>query len=118
MRSIGKRHEALQGGVRMTPERWPRVKSLFERALDQPAAARDAFLDAAGESPSVVAEVRKLLSGDAMDCAFHQVAEFLALLIGDGGSQILHLDQSLADEHHLGDFGNARHPRVANQLRV
>ena len=56
----------------MTPERWPRVKSLFERALDQPAAARDAFLDAAGESPSVVAEVRKLLAGDAQAGSFLQ----------------------------------------------
>jgi len=49
----------------MTPERWQRVKSLFEGALDQPADARDAFLDAAGESPSVVSEVRRLLAGDA-----------------------------------------------------
>jgi hypothetical protein len=36
----------------MTGERWQRVKSLFERALDQPPAARDAIIDAAGESPS------------------------------------------------------------------
>ena len=49
----------------MTPERWQRVKSLFERALDQPAAARDEFVEAAGETPSVVAEVRRLLAGDA-----------------------------------------------------
>src|ERR1022692_3346341 len=65
MRSIGKRHEALQGGVRMTPERWQRVQSLFERALDQLKAARDAFPGEAGESPSVVTEVRKLIAGDA-----------------------------------------------------
>ena len=42
----------------------------------------------------------------------------LALVIGDGGSQVLHLDQSLADQHDLGDFGNASHPRIANQLRI
>jgi hypothetical protein len=48
----------------MTAARWQRVKSLFERALDQPPAARDAFLAGAGESPSVVAEVRKLISYD------------------------------------------------------
>ncbi len=58
----------------MTPERWQRVKSLFERALDQPAAARDAFLNAASESRSVVAEVRKLLSGDAQAGSFLQDA--------------------------------------------
>src|ERR1022692_3163421 len=70
MRSIGKRHEALQGGVRMTPERWQRIKSLFERALNQPAAARDTFLAEAGESPSVVTEVRKLIAGDAAAGSF------------------------------------------------
>jgi|HubBroStandDraft_1064217.scaffolds.fasta_scaffold02173_9 serine/threonine protein kinase/WD40 repeat protein len=58
----------------MTGERWQRVKSLFERALDQPPAARDALLNAAGESPSVVAEVRKLLSGDAQAGSFLQDA--------------------------------------------
>ena len=58
----------------MTPQRWQRVKSLFERALDQPAAARDALLDTAGESPSVIAEVRKLLSGDAQAGSFLQDA--------------------------------------------
>src|ERR1035441_6836084 len=35
---------ALQGGVRMIPERWQRIKSLFERALDHPAAARSLSL--------------------------------------------------------------------------
>jgi serine/threonine protein kinase/Tol biopolymer transport system component len=56
----------------MTGERWQRVKSLFERALDQPAAARDTFIDAAGESPSVVTEVRRLLAGDAQAGSFLQ----------------------------------------------
>jgi len=32
----------------MTPEQWQRVKSLFDRMLDQPADARDGFVDAAG----------------------------------------------------------------------
>jgi hypothetical protein len=53
-------------------------------------------------------KVRRL---DATDCAFHQVAEFLALLISDRGVQVLHFDQAFADEYDLGDFGNARHPR-------
>jgi serine/threonine protein kinase len=59
----------------MTPERWQRVKSLFERALDQPPAACDAFLEQADESPSVVAEVRKLLAGDAQAGSFLEGAE-------------------------------------------
>ncbi len=54
----------------MTPERWQRVKSLFERTLDQPPAARDGLLDEAGESPSVIAEVRNLLSSDARAGSF------------------------------------------------
>src|ERR1700683_353941 len=49
----------------MTLERWQRVKSLFEQALDQPPAACDAFLEESDESPSVVAEVRRLISSDA-----------------------------------------------------
>ena len=49
----------------MTLERWQRVKSLFEQALDLSPAACDAFLEESGESPSVVAEVRKLISSDA-----------------------------------------------------
>jgi len=58
----------------MTPERWQRIKSLFERTLDQPAAECDAFLEEAGESPSVVAEVRNLLAGDAAAGSFLQNA--------------------------------------------
>jgi serine/threonine protein kinase len=54
----------------MTLERWQRVKSLFEQALDQPPAACDAFLEESGESPSVVAEVRKLISSDAQAGVF------------------------------------------------
>jgi len=60
----------------VTSEPWQRVKSLFERALDQPAAARDAFLQQATESPSVLAEVRKLISGDAQAGEFMQHAEW------------------------------------------
>ncbi|MGC9949884.1 MAG: hypothetical protein ABSF64_26235 [Bryobacteraceae bacterium] len=56
----------------MTPERWRRVKSLFELVLDQPVAARDGFLDTAGESPSLVSEVRRLPAGDAQAGSFLQ----------------------------------------------
>jgi len=43
---------ALQGGIRMTAELWQRVKSLFDRVLDQPAPARDVFLTEAVRAPS------------------------------------------------------------------
>jgi len=71
----------------MTPEQWQRAKSLFERALAQPAAARDGFIDAAGESPSVLAEVRKLLSGDEAAGSFLQDAanaDFSAAALSPG----------------------------------
>ena len=38
----------------MTPDRWQRLKSLFDRALEKPADARDGFLQQAAESPSVI----------------------------------------------------------------
>jgi hypothetical protein len=44
------------------------------------------------------------------------LAEFLALLIGGGSSQVLHLDHSLANETHLSDFSNSADPAVADQL--
>jgi serine/threonine protein kinase/tetratricopeptide (TPR) repeat protein len=48
----------------VTSERWQRVKRLFEQALDQPPNECDAFLEQAGESPSVVDEVKKLIAAD------------------------------------------------------
>src|SRR5580698_11664951 len=46
------------------------------------------------------------------------MAEFVALLVGDRSSKILHLDQSLAYEDDLGDFANAGYPGVAHQLGI
>jgi hypothetical protein len=31
------------------------------------------------------------------------VPEFLTLFVGDGGAQVLNLDQALADENHMGN---------------
>src|SRR5207253_1016144 len=41
---------------------------------------------------------------DLLDGGFNQLAEFAALVVTDGGTQVLNLDQPLAHEHHLGDF--------------
>jgi serine/threonine protein kinase/tetratricopeptide (TPR) repeat protein len=54
----------------MTRERWQRVKSLFERALEHPPSARDDFLEKSDENPSVVAEVRELIARDALAGSF------------------------------------------------
>jgi hypothetical protein len=56
---------------------------------------------------------QKVRGLDSADRAFHQATELLALLIGDGCAQVLDLDQSLADEHDLGDFRVARKNEAA-----
>ncbi|HWW13963.1 MAG TPA: hypothetical protein VN310_04810, partial [Candidatus Dormibacteraeota bacterium] len=60
-------------------------------------------------------KVRRL---DSTDCAFHQVAKLLSLLVGDSGLQVLNFDEPLANEYDLGDVGNACHPGVADELRI
>ena len=55
---------------------------------------------------------------DPPDRVFDQTTELLALLVGDGGAEVLNLNQPLADEDDLGDLGNACHPGIANQLWV
>src|ERR1700739_1070140 len=40
---------------------------------------------------------------DPADGACRQLAEFPTLLVGDSSSKVLHLDQPLANEHHLRD---------------
>src|SRR5438132_9668512 len=44
---------------------------------------------------------------DLPDSGFDQLSELAPLLIVDGGTQVLNLDQALAHEHHLCDFGNS-----------
>lgn len=66
----------------MTPERWQRVKALFERAIDQTPAACGALLAESGESPSVVAEVRKLIDLDANAGDFLKDAETIESFAG------------------------------------
>jgi len=47
-----------------------------------------------------------------------KLAEFLALLIGNGSAQALHLDHWLANENHPRDFGNSGDPVIADRLRI
>jgi hypothetical protein len=61
--------------------------------------------------------MRQELCGlDSSDGVLDQAPELLALLVGDGGAQVLNLDQRFADEYDLCDFGDASYPR--NQLRI
>jgi hypothetical protein len=63
--------------------------------------------------------MRQELCGlDSLDRVSYQATEFLALIVGNGGLQVLHLHKPFPNEHDLGDFGNSSHPRIANQLRI
>ena len=55
----------------MTDERWPRVKALFQAAVERPTEERDAFLAAAtGDDDALRREVESLLTSDASDVSF------------------------------------------------
>ena len=55
----------------MTSERWPRVKALFEAAVERPPAEREAFLAAAaGDDEALRREVESLLASDTSDVGF------------------------------------------------
>ena len=55
----------------MTEERWPRVKALFQAAVEQPIEERDAFLAAAtGDDAALRREVESLLTSDTSDASF------------------------------------------------
>ena len=55
----------------MTADRWPRVKALFQAAVERPAAERDAFLAAAtGDDEELRREVESLLRSDTTDVSF------------------------------------------------
>ncbi len=54
----------------MNAERWQRVKLLFSRALDYSVAKRISVIVKSDETPSVIAEARKLLSRDARAGSF------------------------------------------------
>jgi eukaryotic-like serine/threonine-protein kinase len=59
------RHQQSHRGSSMTPERWERVKELFEAALEREPATRRSFLHAVCQGDEALfAEVESLLSGD------------------------------------------------------
>src|SRR5690349_21851342 len=65
--------------------------------------------------------MRQKVSGvDLLNRVLEQGSKFFALVFGDSCAPILDLDQPLADEDHLGDFGDTRYPgasrRAAGQV--
>ena len=55
----------------MTDERWPRVKALFQAAVERPIEVRDAFLAAeTGDDDALRREVESLLTSDTADVSF------------------------------------------------
>src|SRR6185503_13732301 len=58
-------------GSSVTDERWPRVKALFQAAVERPPAERDAFLAAAtGDDDALRREVASLLTSDTSNVSF------------------------------------------------
>src|ERR1019366_2161512 len=55
---------------------------------------------------------------DPSDCVIDQGRELLPLLVRNGGPEVLNFDQPLADENDLGDFVDAGHPRIADELGI
>jgi len=55
-----------------------------------------------GETDAAVGQ--ELGSLDLPDDLVDQLTEFAALLVADGGTQVLNFDQSFAHENHLSDF--------------
>lgn len=49
---------------------------------------------------------------------FDEPAELLALLFTDGCPKVLDFHETLANEDHLGDFGNTSDPGIADHLRI
>jgi serine/threonine-protein kinase len=54
----------------VTDERWPRVKALFQAAVERPPGERDAFLAAATSDEAVRREVASLLTSDTSNVSF------------------------------------------------
>jgi eukaryotic-like serine/threonine-protein kinase len=55
----------------VTDDRWPRVKALFQAAVERPLEERDAFVAAAaGDDAALRREVESLLTSDASDVGF------------------------------------------------
>ena len=54
----------------MTDERWPRVKALFQAAVERPPEEREAFLATATADEALRREVESLLTADTSDAGF------------------------------------------------
>jgi len=55
---------------------------------------------------------------DPSDCVFDQGCEFLPLLFRNGSPEVLNFDQTLAHKNNLGNFVDAGHPGIADELRI
>jgi hypothetical protein len=86
----------------MTPERWQRIGALFERALGEPGAAREAFVRASSEPPDIQDEVVALLSSHEDNQGFleppshlepgAQVGAYrIVRILGRGGMGVVYL---------------------------
>src|SRR5213078_1633160 len=97
---------------------WPPHQSAF-RQIRTSEAESDIRTTAAGVLWKANAAVRQKLGRlDPLDRVSDQLSEFLALLLGNRGPQILHFHQPLAHKNHHRHICNSCHPGIANQLRI
>jgi eukaryotic-like serine/threonine-protein kinase len=76
----------------MTPERWQQIESLMQAALEQPAAARSAFLQqACAGDAELLAEVEELLAAYQVEDQFLETppAEVAAKIVEQGTAELL-----------------------------
>jgi len=69
-----------------------------------------------GEANAAVRQ--KLGRFDPLDRVLDKMAELFSLLVSDGCSAVLNLNQPLADKYHLSNLCDPGDPRIANQLRI
>ena len=81
--------ELGSGSSTVTDERWPRVKALFQAAVERPTEERDAFLAAAtGDDEALRREVESLLTSDTSDASF---LDQLPVATDGRGGQAIHV---------------------------
>ena len=67
----------------MTPERWAAAQQLFEAALDQPATARAAFIDAEAADTELAGLVHDLLKADAAEQSGRPLTDVVKSAVDD-----------------------------------
>ena len=94
----------------MTNDRWPRVKALFQAAVEQPIADRKAFVAAAADGDEDLRrEVESLLDSDASDARRLDGLPLAGAAVRDEGSKL-----ASATDETQGPFTRSRGQRIGS----